>query len=92
MLVFGVIGVVIALVAAFQCVPVDEAWEIALTTNCLSQTSMLEGQAIFNLISDVTIILLPMPIIWSLHMQLRRRILLLGVFTVGFVYVRATCS
>jgi len=78
-------GAVLTLVAAFQCRPVNEAWEVVLPTNCLLQTNILEGQAIFNLISDIAIILLPMPIIWSLHMQLRRRLLLLGSFTVGFM-------
>ena len=85
MVVFGVIGAAVTLVAAFQCKPVNEAWEVVLPTNCLTQASMLEGQAIFNLISDVTIIVLPMRTIWSLHMQLRRRLLLLGTFTVGFM-------
>ncbi len=85
MVVCGVVGAVMTLVAAFQCSPVDEAWKVVLPTNCLSQASILEGQAIFNLISDIAIILLPMPTIWSLHMQLRRRVLLLGTFTVGFM-------
>ena len=85
MIICGVIGAMITLVAAFQCRPVDEAWKIPRPNDCLSQGGMLEGQAIFNLISDITIILLPMPTIWGLHMQLRRRLLLLGVFTVGFM-------
>ena len=85
MVVFGFIGAVVTLVAVFQCRHVDDAWKIALPTNCVTQASMLEGQAIFNLISDVTIIVLPMPVIWRLHMPLRRRLLLLGIFTVGFM-------
>ncbi len=89
MVVFGVIGAVFTLIAVFQCRHVDEVWKVALPTHCLSQTSLLEGQAIFNLVSDIIIILFPMPIIWNLHMQLRRRLLLLGSFTVGFVYVPA---
>ena len=85
MVFFGVIGAVVTFVAIFQCRDVEDAWEIALPTNCLTQTSMLEGQAIFNLLSDVIIILLPIPVIWRLHMSLKRRLVLLGLFMIGFM-------
>ena len=85
MVFFGLIGAVVTLVAVFQCRHVDDAWKIALPANCLTQASMLEGQAIFNLVSDVTIMFLPLPIIWRLHMSLRRRLVLLGIFTIGLM-------
>lgn len=45
--------------------------------------------AIFNLILDVCILMLPMPVLWTLHMNLRKKIAVSFVFGLGILSVLA---
>ena len=80
-------GLVASAVTIFQCKPIAKNWIGALPGACLDQGRLFEVVVIFNLLTNVMILLLPMPTIWWLHMPLRRRILVLGIFSIGAMQV-----
>jgi hypothetical protein len=43
-------------------------------------------RGITNIISDVYVLLLPMPLVWGLKMPLRKRLSLMGLFAIGGMY------
>ena len=69
------------------CVPrVGEGWlQTIQTTRCHKSFIMDYAQGIFGVISDFYIFILPMPIVFKLHMPLRRKIGVAAVFMTGFL-------
>jgi hypothetical protein len=88
---FIVIGFGIGSVAAvlFQCLPLSALWdaEKAAGAHCIKVVDFYYANAAINLTADVTILILPIKILWGLHMPLRQRISLCGLFGLGGLYV-----
>ena len=69
----------------FQCTPIDEAWKPAIAHgHCTDTYSWWMGSAISSVIIDVIILLIPMPILWTLQVRPLRKSLLLGLFACGY--------
>lgn len=78
------IGVIFAQI--FTCTPVEGAWNPAVVQHCIDQTKFYYGNAIANLLTDVIILCLPLPLIWRLQMTTHRKYALSGVFLLGSLY------
>ncbi len=70
----------------FQCKPVTGSIAVQ-GSKCLPPLPLFYAQTIPNLITDFAILVFPMPIIWTLQMQLAKKLGLIMVFLVGFLYV-----
>ncbi|KAE8360260.1 hypothetical protein BDV27DRAFT_42955 [Aspergillus caelatus] len=64
----------------FQCNPIAKAWNTTLPGTCIKQYDWYLSTAILSTVIDFYILILPIPMIWSLKMSLRRRIYLLICF------------
>lgn len=54
---------------------------------CGDQRSLDLFIGVFNLLLDVCIVILPMPMLWRLQMSLGKKLALSGIFGMGIVYV-----
>jgi hypothetical protein len=79
---------------AFVCAPPSLFWDTAAQAaapeKCLSQPTQqmfFNLNGICNIIQDVSIYLLPIPMLWSLQMPLRQKVALGALFSVGLVAV-----
>ncbi|KAJ0421575.1 hypothetical protein BJY00DRAFT_106748 [Aspergillus carlsbadensis] len=77
------------LTLALQCKPVRAFWDKTIVTGkCFSNDTMFAitmYQGVLMFICDVVIIVLPMPAIWGLQMALKKKLLVLFMFSFGFV-------
>ncbi|KAL2824309.1 hypothetical protein BDW59DRAFT_173026 [Aspergillus cavernicola] len=77
------------LTLAFQCKPIRGFWDkTILSAKCFSADTLFAltmYQGVLMFIFDVAIIILPMPAIWKLQMPLKKRLLVLFVFSFGLV-------
>lgn len=75
----------IAICAAFvwQCRPVRKAWDVSVPGSCFEVTKLWLGNAVPNIVTDLVIIALPLPLIWNLHISRSQKIALCGVFLTG---------
>ena len=73
------------LVNIFQCLPVQYFYDKTIKGgHCIEgQTQFFETMGALSLIEDVAIMILPMPIIWKLQMDLRRKLALTIVLSMG---------
>ena len=64
----------------FQCTPVHKAWDLNVQGSCVNilLAACITGSV--NVISDVVTFLLPVPLIWNLHMEPNRKIQVVGIF------------
>ena len=64
----------------FQCTPIRKAWLPQITGHCTNTSNWYLGNAAFSTIVDMCITLLPLPVLWSLHTERKRKMILTGFF------------
>ena len=64
----------------FQCIPVRKSWLPQTPGHCENANQWLIGFTIVSIIIDVHIMLLPVPVLWSLHTGRPRKLILIGFF------------
>ena len=69
----------------FMCQPVQKAWKPDLPGHCANLFAFFLGQAIPNIVTDVVLLLLPLPYLWRLQIQLPQKIALVSVFLLGYL-------
>jgi hypothetical protein len=87
-----VAGWMVSVVTAqiFTCTPVRGAWIPSAANHCINQTKFYYGNSISNILTDVGILALPMPLIWQLKMSRRKKIAVTGILLMGGLYVYCT--
>lgn len=74
----------VVLEAFVVCRPFAYSWNKAIPGGtCHHQQDVFLSAGIMNLIIDVMIIVLPMPMLWGLQMRLAKKVALTGIFGLG---------
>lgn len=73
----------ITLMLALVCRPLPAYWDSRVQGKCINLVAFTYFTNITNLVTDVWIFLLPVPVILRLHVTLARKLALLGVFLIG---------
>ncbi|KAG8666767.1 hypothetical protein FPOAC2_11893 [Fusarium poae] len=76
--------VVIAFLNILICVPVAKFWDNELPGRCLDPLLIWYIMAGFNLTTDIAIFCLPLPVIKSLNLPRKQKIMLFAIFSLGF--------
>ena len=95
------IGIILTAPFFLQMVPVcgvylfphgNEGWDLRLGAkgSKLQTPSLILGT--FNVVSDIYVFILPLPILYGLNLSLRKRIGLIGVFVVSSMWVSPSTS
>ncbi|TVY45829.1 hypothetical protein LSUB1_G000099 [Lachnellula subtilissima] len=75
--------IALELVAIFACHPIRGYWDKTIPSKCINTTNFYYGIGIPNLITDVMLIIFPLPMVWKLHMPLSQKIAVSGIFALG---------
>jgi len=70
------------------CVPLRKLWIPGLDGHCFNNTILLLTDCGVSIVSDFAILVIPIPLIWDLHIPIRRKMELTTVFGLGVLYVR----
>jgi hypothetical protein len=70
----------------FACIPREKLWNSALPGRCISSNGSLIASSALNMVSDVTMLLLPLMVIIRLQLPPRTKIILGVVFGTGVLY------
>ncbi|KAF7117472.1 hypothetical protein CNMCM5793_006454 [Aspergillus hiratsukae] len=76
------------IVLGFQCRPIQRFWDSSVPGTCFNLVAFSYFTNITNLVTDVWIFLLPLPVIAKLQMSRNRKIALGFLFSIGL----ATCA
>ncbi|KAK0652393.1 hypothetical protein B0T16DRAFT_346748, partial [Cercophora newfieldiana] len=77
-------AVALAFLLTLICQPVSAFWNPTVSGKCLDAPTIWYIMAGVNLVSDFAILTLPMPVIKSLQLPQRQKIMLIAVFCLGF--------
>lgn len=68
----------------FACIPVDAFWDPTITDKrCIDQRAFGTANGAFNLVTDIMVLTLPLPMVWSLQFNVRKKLLVSAAFLVG---------
>ncbi|CZR54207.1 uncharacterized protein PAC_04090 [Phialocephala subalpina] len=72
------------IVEIFQCSPVQKSiYGASVAGVCIQQPEFFKATGFINLFMDLVVLVLPLPLLWSLQAPLRQRIALCLIFCVG---------
>lgn len=74
-----------ALILIFQCSPVRKSWYPLTPGTCLPNDATFYGLAAISIFFDVLIFFLPIPLLLSLNIEAKKKIVLCGVFLLGLL-------
>lgn len=88
----GVIFIVYTVTSSITvglCIPrKGERWALALPSSRCRDTMVTSYvQGIFNIVSDLYVLVLPLPVVWKLQLPLREKVGVSAVFMTGFLSV-----
>ena len=69
----------------FICVPVQKLWYQDITGHCINQVGTWIANAASTILTDLIILLMPIPQIWSLQLRKTEKIGLTLAFCLGFL-------
>lgn len=69
------------------CTPFNYYWNKSIKGHCPPFILIYLIGLILNLVTDIAILVAPIPIIWGLQMNARSKIALTGIFLLGGLYV-----
>ena len=64
------------------CMPVSDYWE-SDHSNCLDQRAVIMCDSIVSVVSDILILFLPLPLTWSLQMEAKKKLRVMGILAAG---------
>ncbi|KAK3903666.1 hypothetical protein C8A05DRAFT_32607 [Staphylotrichum tortipilum] len=76
-------GITLSFLLPLVCVPVAAFWDSTVDGFCLNSEAIWYVMAGVNVVTDFIVFSMPIPVISSLHLPTKQKILLLVVFTLG---------
>ncbi|KAF5500634.1 Satratoxin biosynthesis SC1 cluster protein 4 [Colletotrichum siamense] len=80
-----------ALIGFVICQPVQMAWDPSVLGTCGNHTMAYSAVAIFDIVTDVFIVALPIKFVAQLQVRRAHKIALYGVFCAGFITIVFSC-
>ncbi|KAI0973737.1 hypothetical protein F4678DRAFT_459226 [Xylaria arbuscula] len=71
------------IVKIWECVPRDKIFDSTLPGSCVNISTLLNVSGLFNTITDFIMLLLPLKTVWSMKMSVRKKTVVVLVFTLG---------
>lgn len=81
-------GIGVFFAAIFQCSPIAYTWNKTIVGgSCFDQEAFYRYVSPPNIVTDVLILVMPLPYVWKLHTQVGQKVALTGVFLLGSLWV-----
>lgn len=78
-------GIAISLITLFACIPIRKNWDVFVPGHCLERQSTLKWMIIANILTDLIVLILPMPMLWHQQISFRGKLGLCGLFAAGYL-------
>lgn len=76
-------GIGITITLFLVCRPLRAYWDSTVEGTCLTIVTFTYFTNISNLITDIWIFLMPIPMIWRLQLQVKKKVILSVIFCIG---------
>ncbi|KAI1628765.1 50S ribosomal protein L36e [Exophiala viscosa] len=80
----GVVGLIMILTSAFSCWPIEYYWDKTVEGgHCVNMLAFWFSFSAFNILTDLAVWALPMPVLKSLQLPRKQKMSLIAVFALG---------
>ena len=79
--------IAITIAKIWECRPRARIWNKSIKGTCIDIPRLLNTSGLFNTISDLLILLVPLKAVWNLNMKWKKKLGVIAVFSVGTMYV-----
>ncbi|PLB44141.1 hypothetical protein P170DRAFT_430056 [Aspergillus steynii IBT 23096] len=79
----GIYYTVAEVVKIRMCDPVPAYWDLRTNASCLDQRAALIADSVISVVSDLIILILPLPLTWSLQMSRNKKLRVVGMLSAG---------
>ena len=76
-------AIVTNFLSIFQCTPIAKSWNQSLPGKCVNILALFMSQCAQNTSTDLIVLLLPLPLVWNLHVPKSQKYALVGIFSLG---------
>lgn len=84
----GLYTSIITFMMFFQCNPPQKSFDFSVTEGtCLNAGVLYMATAVSNIVTDIILFCLPIPMVYQLHMPTAQKVGALIIFGIGSVYV-----
>lgn len=73
------------LIGIFICTPIRGFWDSSIPSKCVPNYPQFYINAAGNIVTDIAIFALHLPLLWKLNLGKPQRIILVGIFSLGFL-------
>lgn len=70
-------------ISIVPCTPINSQWDSNVEGKCINLGAAILGLAISNIVTDVILLTLPMPLLLRLHVSASQKRLLISIFLLG---------
>ena len=81
----GAFFIATAIATLLQCRPIQGVWDMTIAAVCDNQLAASVGTGITNVVTDMIVLALPIPLVWNLKLRRLARGVLVGIFGLGFL-------
>jgi hypothetical protein len=67
------------------CIPLQAFWDPSIRPSFCQPYQVWWGNTGLHMVTDFLIFLLPLPAVWKLRLPLKQKVILFGVFALGFL-------
>ncbi|KAK3321356.1 hypothetical protein B0T19DRAFT_487699 [Cercophora scortea] len=78
-------GVTLSFLLPMVCLPVEAFWDPLVTGRCLDSAMIWYVMAVVNVVTDFVLVTMPMPLVGSLQLPPRQKMLLVVMFGIGSI-------
>jgi hypothetical protein len=76
------------LVTSLQCDPISAVWDFELDADCIDPVAFSLAIALSGVLTDLIVLVLPLQMVWRLHLPIRKKLVLSVIFSLGSLYAR----
>lgn len=69
----------------FICNPREKIWNDYVGGTCMNYNALVLASAMFNILSDIVILLLPVKSIWQLRITTKKKVSIIALFATGLL-------
>jgi hypothetical protein len=82
----------IVVIKARICTPIPRFWDHNVQGTCFNEVALFIADTVMSAITDIAILVIPIPLIWNLHMPLKKKIRVFSMLGAGGVAVAASLA
>lgn len=83
----SLIYVVLLMMSILDCQPIHRHWDKTVQGQCLPAMILAYSSGAFNVATDLFVLLVPMPTVWSMNMSTAKKLRVSAVFGLGIIVV-----